>query len=65
MLENVRALRIDHNASPAAGHVTISVGGATLLPSAKEKMFHLIGEAEKALSKAKTAGRNCIRHSSM
>ena len=62
MLENVRTLLIDHNGSPVASHVTISVGGATVLPSAKGKKFHLIGEAEKALAKAKAAGRNCIRH---
>ncbi|WP_169309014.1 diguanylate cyclase domain-containing protein [Desulforhopalus sp. IMCC35007] len=64
MLENVRALLIDHSTSPVAGHVTISVGGATVLPSAKGKKFHLIGEAEKALAEAKAAGRNCIRHNS-
>jgi diguanylate cyclase (GGDEF)-like protein len=65
MLENVRSLLIDHNASPVADHVTISVGGATVLVSAKEKKFHLIGEADRALAEAKAAGRNCIRHNSL
>jgi len=40
------------------GHVTVSIGGATVLPSSKGEPGELVANADAALYKAKHAGRN-------
>ncbi|MFT5697196.1 MAG: diguanylate cyclase (GGDEF)-like protein [Desulforhopalus sp.] len=62
MMETVSSLNRKNEASPLTGAVTISIGGATILPSAKEKVQILIAKAQQALGEAKTAGRNRICH---
>ncbi len=54
----VEALNLPHSASPVAGHVTISVGGATRTPAPEEFSFSLVEAADKAMYEAKRTGRN-------
>lgn len=57
----VEALGISHAGSPA-GHVTISVGVAALVPSADpDAPALLVRSADRALYEAKAAGRNRVR----
>lgn len=53
-------LKIDHRASDAADHVTLSFGVAALIPTADTQPKTLIEAADKALYKAKAIGRNAI-----
>ncbi|MBV8566226.1 MAG: diguanylate cyclase [Methylobacteriaceae bacterium] len=55
----VQDLHLPHAASNVAGHVTISVGGATTVPDRGQSFFLLVDAADKALYEAKRAGRNC------
>jgi diguanylate cyclase (GGDEF)-like protein len=48
-------------ASFADRPVTVSIGIATVIPSAKTSKVSLIGQADRALYEAKSAGRNCSR----
>lgn len=57
MLAAVRAIGIKHEDSPHE-IVTISVGGATIVPSAEGRMSQLVEEADKSLYRAKTNGRD-------
>ena len=54
----VAALNLAHSASTAAKHVTISVGGAAVIPNGSNSFFQLVDFADKALYEAKHAGRN-------
>ena len=62
--QGVEALRIEHAASNAADHVTISVGVSTMIPKHDGAIGDLIGMADIALYEAKTHGRNCVAASS-
>lgn len=57
MLAAVRAIGMKHEDSPHE-IVTISVGGATIVPSAESSMNQLVEEADKSLYRAKTNGRD-------
>ncbi len=59
--EAVEALRIPHQASSVASHVTASVGVATLCPEPGLRSAQLLAQADEAVYAAKAAGRNCIR----
>jgi len=56
----VERLAIAHGKSPAAPHVTLSLGVATSVPSETGTPEQLIKRADDALYKAKSSGRNRV-----
>jgi two-component system, chemotaxis family, response regulator WspR len=54
----VEALDLVHTASRSANCVTISVGGATMIPQRGDSLFPLVDAADKCLYEAKKGGRN-------
>ncbi len=57
---NIEALNIPHCRSDAADHITISLGAATVIPSAEYSIKDLIEHADKMLYEAKDKGRNRV-----
>lgn len=57
----IQKLNYVHEYSVAAGHITISVGVASAIPTAGQAKEDLIDQADKALYRAKEAGRNCTK----
>ena len=60
ILQAVQALEIEHKASDAAPHVTLSIGVATVVPTRREDGANVFQRADEALYKAKHAGRNQV-----
>ncbi len=60
MQAGVRELKILHESSTISRYVTLSLGVATTIPTFESEPSSLIIEADKALYKAKTEGRNRI-----
>ena len=64
LAENWRAgvekLHISHAVSKVAGHVTISVGYATLTPTRDLVPYYLVGVADEMMYQAKESGRNLV-----
>ena len=58
MLDTIRSVTIPHEYSNVAEFVTLSMGVASVIPSADTSAEQLIGEADKALYAAKEKGRN-------
>lgn len=54
----VNEANIPHAASPAADHVTVSIGGAATLPGPGNSLLALLETADLALYAAKHGGRN-------
>ena len=61
MRASVAALNIPHDWSEAAGHVTVSLGVASVIPDKGSKPTDLISLADKALYAAKQEGRNRVK----
>ncbi|MES2317441.1 MAG: diguanylate cyclase [Pseudomonadota bacterium] len=58
MCAAVAALKLPHALAPC-GHVTISVGVASMVPARGEGADELVWKADQALYRAKHEGRNC------
>ena len=59
LCRSVAVLELAHSASTSGGHVTISIGGASLIPPRGDHTFlRLIETADQALYDAKRAGKN-------
>lgn len=56
----VAALTIPHGHSPAAGHISLSIGVATLLPGRTALPENMLKLADRNLYKGKQQGRNRI-----
>ncbi|HEY1773983.1 MAG TPA: GAF domain-containing protein [Gammaproteobacteria bacterium] len=56
----VEALRLAHGSSPVSGHVTLSLGVASLVASGGRPHSELVAAADAALYAAKRAGRNRV-----
>lgn len=60
MRQAIKALRLRHEYSPTAGHVTISLGVASMTPTAACEARQLLQLADRALNRAKIEGRDRI-----
>jgi diguanylate cyclase (GGDEF)-like protein len=55
----VEGLQIPHEYSPVADHLTVSLGCASTIPTAKANPHDLLRAADRALYESKRKGRNC------
>jgi diguanylate cyclase (GGDEF)-like protein len=60
MREAVKALGLKHQYSSAADHVTVSLGVAAIVPEEHHQATYLLELADRALSRAKAAGRDQV-----
>ncbi|MHB1021507.1 MAG: GGDEF domain-containing protein [Acidobacteriaceae bacterium] len=60
LMRVITALNIKNDASPVAHRLTVSIGMAAMRPEAESYSADLIAQADRALYRAKHAGRNCI-----
>lgn len=59
--ESVQDLCLEHIGIPDESVVTLSVGVATLVPTASQSAIRLVSLADKALYRAKASGRNQVQ----
>jgi len=57
----VESRRIDVPGNDLVNHITISAGVASTILATPADMHRLIRDADKALYRAKSDGRNCVR----
>jgi diguanylate cyclase len=57
--QGIEELTLPHPAAPA-GHLTASFGVAAVVPAAGQRLEELIEQSDRALYRAKTAGRNRV-----
>jgi two-component system cell cycle response regulator len=62
MRKNVEKLKLEHNSSPVAEVVTISVGVTSLIPNKDTSVSMIIEQADKGLYAAKEKGRNNVQY---
>jgi adenylate cyclase len=60
ILQAVRNLQIPHGDSPISAHITLSIGAASCLPDAINGAEKLVGDADRALYRAKRGGRDQV-----
>ncbi len=60
MRDEVHALKLEHANSSVAAFVTLSLGTATLIPNDYSSVDELLQAADRALYRAKEAGRNRV-----
>jgi adenylate cyclase len=60
ILQAVRHLQIPHGDSPISPYITLSIGAASCLPEGNEGAEKLVGDADRALYKAKRSGRDQV-----
>jgi diguanylate cyclase (GGDEF)-like protein len=60
IVDNVKRLDIEHEASPLDGVLTVSIGIASQADSCDENCVELIDKADKALYRAKSTGRGRV-----
>lgn len=56
----IEALQIPHSGSPTTNHVTVSIGGAVLVPVAGQIASRVVEAADAGLYQAKRNGRNQV-----
>lgn len=59
ILQNIRDAHIEHAQSPIAPHVTISMGVKTAVIEPTDDKIKFLHDLDRALYRAKRAGRNC------
>ncbi len=57
---SIQELGIDHPYSEPLKTLTVSIGGASMIPTPEDEELMLVGEADKMLYKAKNEGRNRV-----
>lgn len=58
VLESIASIALPHSGNDGMGIVSVSIGGATVVPSDKMNLSHLIDRADRSLYEAKHSGRN-------
>jgi len=58
MVQSIRDLKLPHAFSPVIDVVTISTGGATIIPEPAQHEDMLIRQADQCVYQAKVQGRN-------
>jgi diguanylate cyclase (GGDEF)-like protein len=60
LVQNIENMKIHHPMSECSKYITISAGMAIIIPNENNSSSELLEEADKALYKAKEAGRNKV-----